>query len=253
MKKGNMVILALSVMLASSSIIPAYAALPEGAPTDINISDSNSELNALNTWADQFTEELNKIVNPRDRYRRICELVITNWDCVSEQLGPQEAYESYLQGIIGAGQRARLLKRMCDNTGIECIAGGCLVNGYPNEVAYVRIDGVVYTQNLAALELWGMDDTYVFIDHNFNGIEIGNPFAPREQEVEVAQSTFKSISDMYTTLYIYDTDNTFYTAAMNTPMVDSCILSGNIYYKCVNATFVTITEDEAIALGYVKE
>ena len=47
MKKGNMVILALSVMLASSSIIPAYAALPTNASTDIGGGDSVSVNAAL--------------------------------------------------------------------------------------------------------------------------------------------------------------------------------------------------------------
>lgn len=251
--KKRIIITALSVMLASSSIIPVYAALPANASTDIRIGDSVSNNAALDYWADQYTEELNKIENPKDRYRRMCELVVTNWDCVKEMVSGQALIDSYMRGEIGGGQASHLIKRMCDNTGIEAMQGGYLQDGYPNETAYVKIDGVVYCYSRAALELWGMDDKYVFIDHNFNGIEIGNPFAPRDQEVEVAKSTFETISDMYTTIYIYDTDNTFYTAAMDTVMVGACINSGSVYYKCTNAKFIAITEEEAVSLGYVKE
>lgn len=251
MKKRNAIIFTMSVMLASSSIIPAYAALPAGAPIDINISDSRSERDALNTWADLYTEELKQIENLKDRYRRMCELVVTNWDCVTEQLGPQEAYEAYLQGIIGSEQRTDLIKRMCDNTGIECLAGYCLVGGYPVSTAYVRIDNVVYAQSLAALELWGMNDKYVFITTNIDNIEIGNPFVLREQEVESAKSTFYKFTDMDNYVYMHDTDGTLYSVD---PTVMSDTLTGTAkFYKCVAGKLIAITEEEAIALGFVEE
>lgn len=251
MKKGNMVILALSVMLASSSIIPAYAALPANASTDIGEGDSVSVNAALDYWADQYTEELNKIENPRDRYRRIVELVVTNWDPVKELLRGQELVDSYMKGEIGGGQASHLVKRMCDNTGIEAMQGGYLQDGYPNETAYVKIDGTVYCYSWAALELWGMDDKYVFIDHNFNGIEIGNPFAPREQEVEVAKSTFYKFTDMVNYVYMHDTDGTLYSVD---PAVMSDTLRGEAkFYKCVAGKLIAITEEEAVTLGYVEE
>lgn len=251
MKKGNMVILALSVMLASSSIIPTYAALPANASTDVEAGNGFKDTEAFNYWADQYTDELNKIENPKDRYRRIVELVVTSWDPVKEMVGGQDAVDAYLRGEIGGGQASYVVKRMCNNTGIEAMQGGYLQNGYPNETAYVKIDGVVYCYSWAALELWGMDDKYVFIDHNFNGIEIGNPFAPREQEVEVAESTFYKFTDMDNYVYMHDTDGTLYSVD---PSIMASALTGTAkFYKCVAGKLIAITEEEAVALGYVKE
>lgn len=249
--KKRIIITALSVMLASSSIIPAYAALPANASTDIGEGDSVSVNAALDYWADQYTEELNKIQDPKDKYRHMCELVVTNWNCVKELLGGQDLIDSYLRGEIGGGQAAHLVKRMCDNTGIEAMQGGYLQNGYPNDTAYVKINDTVYCYSWAALELWGMDDKYVFIDHNFNGIEIGNPFAPREQEVEVAKSTFYKFTDMVNYVYMHDTDGTLYSVD---PAVMSDTLRGEAkFYKCVAGKLIAITEEEAVSLGYVEE
>lgn len=249
--KKRIIITALSVMLASSSIIPTYAALPANASTDIGEGDSVSVNAALDYWADQYTEELNKIQDPKDKYRHMCELVVTNWNCVKELLGGQDLIDSYLRGEIGGGQAAHLVKRMCDNTGIEAILGRYLQNGYPNDTAYVKINDTVYCYSWAALELWGMDDKYVFIDHNFNGIEIGNPFAPREQEVEVAKSTFYKFTDVVNYVYMHDTDGTLYSVD---PAVMSDTLRGEAkFYKCVAGKLIAITEEEAVSLGYVEE
>lgn len=249
--KKKIIITALSVMLASSSIIPAYAALPANASTDIGDIEGYIDNSVYNYWADQYTDELNKISNPKDRYRRIVELVMTNWNPVKEFLSGPQLVESYMRGEIGGGQASHMVKRMCDNTGIEAMQGGYLQNGYPNETAYVKIDGVVYCYSWAALELWGMDDKYVFIDHNFNGIEIGNPFAPREQEVEVAKSTFYKFTDMDNYVYMHDTDGTLYSVD---PSIMASALTGTAkFYKCVGSDLIPISEEEAVSLGYVEE
>lgn len=249
--KKRIIITALSVMLASSSIIPAYAALPANASTDVEAGNGFKDTEAFNYWADQYTDELNKIENPKDRYRRIVELVVTNWDPVKEMVGGQDAMDAYLRGEIGGDQASYVVKRMCDNTGIEAIQGGYLQNVYPNATAYVKIDDTVYCYSWAALELWGMDDTYVFIDHNFNGIEIGNPFAPREQEVEVAKSTFYKFTDMVNYVYMHDTDGTLYSVD---PSIMASALTGTAkFYKCVAGKLIAITEEEAVSLGYVEE
>ena len=96
-----------------------------------------------------------------------------------------------------------------------------------------------------------MDDTYVFIDHNFNGIEIGNPFAPREPEVEVAKSTFYKFTDMVNYVYLHDTDGTLYSVD---PSIMASALTGTAkFYKCVAGKLIAITEEEAVSLGYVDE
>lgn len=249
--KKRIIITALSVMLASSSIIPAYAALPANASTDIGEGDSVSCNAALDYWADQYTEELNKIQDPKDRYRHMCELVVANWDCVKELVAGPELIDSYLNGVIGGGQAAHLVKRMCDNTGIEAICGMYLQNGYPNNTAYVKINDTVYCYSWAALELWGIDDKYVFINSNFNGIEIDNPFAPREEEVEVAKSTFHKFTDMYDYVYLHDTDGTIYNVD---PSAMAAALTGTAkFYKCISSNLIPISEEEAVSLGYVEE
>lgn len=249
--KKRIIITALSVMLASSSIIPAYAALPANASTDVEAGNGFKDTAAFNYWADQYTDELNKIENPKDRYRRIVELVVANWDCVKEMVGGQDAMDAYLRGEIGGDQAAYLVKRMCDNTGIEAIQGRYLQNGYPNATTYVKIDDTLYCFSWAALELWGMDDTYVFIDHDFNGIDMGNPFAPIDQETEVAKSTFCKFTDMVDYVYVHDTDGTIYSVD---PAIMSDILFGTAkFYKCVAGKMIAITEEEAVTLGYVEE
>ena len=249
--KKKIIITALTLMLASSSIIPAYAALPANASTDVEAGNGFKYTAAFNYWADQYTGELLKYENPRDRYRRIVELVVTNWNPVKVQVGGQDAVDSYMRGEIGGGEAAYLVKRMCDNTGIEAIEGRYLQDGYPNYTAYVRIDGTVYCFSWAALELWGMDDKYVFIDHNFNGIEIGNPFVPVEQKTEVAKSTFYKFTDMDNYVYMHDTDGTLYSVD---PGVMGRTLGGTAkFYKCVGGNLIPITEEEAVSLGYVKE
>lgn len=251
--KKRIIITALSIMLASSTVMPAYAALPEGAPViDLEtISDSRKEQAALDIWADQYIDELKKIDNPKDRYKRAIEIVVTNWDPIKDWLGPDEALEAYLRGEIGIDQSAHIVEYMCKNTGIECMGGNYLQDGAIRQATvYARIDGVTYCYSWAALELWGMDDKYVFIDHDFNGIHIGDPFTPVEQPNWTRNSTFETISNMYNTIHVYDADGTLYTAAMNSKMVEECEASGHIYYKCVNNNFIAISEEEALALGY---
>lgn len=250
-KKSVITILATVLVYATILPVPAYAALPANASTDVEAGNGFKDTEAFNYWADQYTDELNKIENPKDRYRRIVELVVTSWDPVKEMVGGQDAVDAYLRGEIGGDQASYVVKRMCDNTGIEAIQGRYLQNGYPNSTAYVKIDDTVYCYSWAALELWGMEDTYVFIDHNFNGIEIGNPFAPREQEVEVAKSTFYKFTDMVNYVYMHDTDGTLYSVD---PSIMASALTGTAkFYKCVAGKLIAITEEEAVALGYVEE
>lgn len=252
MKKKSVITILATVLVYTTILpVPAYAALPANASTDIGNAGWSDMAVAFNYWADQYTEELNKIENPKDRYRRIVELVVTNWDPVKELLGGQALVDSYMRGEIGGGQASYLVKRMCDNTGIEAMEGGYLQDGYPNETAYVKIDGVVYCYSWAALELWGMDDKYAFIDHNFNGIEIGNPFAPREQEVEVSKSTFYKFTDMNNYVYLHDTDGTLYSVD---PEIMGRALEGTAkFYKCISGNLIPISEEEAVSLGYVEE
>ena len=51
--KKRIIITALSVMLASSSIIPAYAALPANASTDVEAGNGFKDTEAFNYWAQE--------------------------------------------------------------------------------------------------------------------------------------------------------------------------------------------------------
>lgn len=121
----------------------------------------------------------------------------------------------------------------------------------PNYTTYVKIDGAVYCYSWAALELWGMDDKYVFIDHNFNGIAIFNPFNPIEEETEVAKSTFYKFNDMNNYVYLHDADGTLYSVD---PEIMGRALEGTAkFYKCISGNLIPISEEEAVSLGYVEE
>ena len=41
--------------------------------------------NSAKQWASQYVEELKQIQNPKDRYRRMVELVVTNWQSLDTE------------------------------------------------------------------------------------------------------------------------------------------------------------------------
>lgn len=250
--KKKIVITALTVMLATSMVTPAYAALPSGAPTVTRAEDTSD---ALRTWADQFTEELKALPSDRERYYRMCELVATNWSSITELVSGDKMISEYMDGRIGAEGYALMIARMCDNVGIPARQSIHFVGEMHVPSAYVQIDGVTYTQSIAGIQTYGISDKYVFIDKDFDNLHIPeDPFVPVEQPkpIEGPMSKFTVIGDpILGEKVIYDADNTVvkYVLGPGGPFSQT---GDSKYYKCENASLTPITEEEALSLGYVK-
>lgn len=264
--RKRIVITALTAMVAASTILPAstaYAARPAGAP-DVSTEDwykakHNYGVN-LNkyyyAWCDQYVDALNSIPNARDRYRRIIELVSANWESVTEAIyGHEAVLNSYSAGKAGAGDYSNMVKYLCDKTGIPAIVACHFIGGARVSSAYVQIDGITYTSSVAGVQTYGLNDKYVFIDKNFDNLEIvPDPFIPVEQPDYKPLTNFREIGNLATGEFVtvYYADDTAYDY-MNSSAVDKIWGQGHKFYKCANHDIVPMTEAEAISLGYVPQ
>lgn len=264
--RKRIVITALTAMVAASTILPAstaYAARPAGAP-DVSDEDwykakHNYDVN-LNkyyyAWCDQYVDELNAIPNTRDRYRRIIELVATNWEGITEAIyGHVAGLEMYSSGKTGANDDSAMVKYLCDKTGIPAVAACHFIGGARVPSVYVQIDGTTYTSSIASVQLYGMNDRDVFIDKNYNNLEIvPDPFIPVEQPDYGPITKFREFGNLATgefvTVYYADDTAVEYMASSDS---DKIWGQGHKFYKCANHNIVPMTEAEAISLGYVPQ
>ena len=264
--RKRIVITALTAMVAASTILPAstaYAARPAGAP-DVSDEDWNKARHDYGVnlnkyyyaWCDQYIGELNSIPNTRDRYRRIIELVSANWESVTEAIyGHEAVLNSYSAGKAGAGDYSNMVKYLCDKTGIPAIVACHFISGAPVTSTYVQIDGVTYTSSIASVQLYGMNDRDVFIDKNYNNLEIvPDPFIPVEQPDYKPLTNFREFGNLATgefvTVYYADDTAIEYMAS---PDHNKMWGQGHKFYKCANHDIVPMTEAEAISLGYVPQ
>lgn len=136
--KKRIIITALSVMLASSSIIPAYAA---GYGYDIEFE------NIKQSWANQYKDTLLGIEGEAARYDFIFKTVTNDFSIKGAGL-QWITLEDFNQGKLGCGEYTDCIKRLCDIAGIEChkVDGwnGTGDAGINHTWNLVKIDGVYY-------------------------------------------------------------------------------------------------------------
>ena len=136
--KKRIIVTALSVMLASSSIIPAYAG---GYGYDIEFE------NVRQTWADQYRDAILNIEGEASRYDFIFKTVTEDFSIKGP--GTQNVtIDDFRQGKLNCGEYSGCIKRLCDIAGIE----GHTLDGW-NGIGdagihhvwnLVKIDGVYY-------------------------------------------------------------------------------------------------------------
>lgn len=136
MKKRNAIIFTMSVMIASSSIVPAYA-----AGYDIEFE------NVRQTWADQYRDAILSIEGEAARYDFIFKTVTNDFSIKGAGL-QWITLEDFNQGKLNCGEYTDCIKRLCDIAGIEChkIDGwnGTGDAGINHTWNLVKIDGVYY-------------------------------------------------------------------------------------------------------------
>lgn len=136
--KKRIIITALSVMLASSSIIPAYAA---GYGYDIEFE------NVRQTWADQYRDAILNIEGEASRYDFIFKTVTEDFSIKGPGM-QLVTVDDFRQGKLNCGEYSNCIKRLCDIAGIEChtVCGwnGTGDAGIVHTWNLVKIDGVYY-------------------------------------------------------------------------------------------------------------
>lgn len=108
--KKRIIITALSVMLASSSIIPAYAA---GSSFDLEYA------NVTQDWADQYRDAILAIEGEAARYDFIFKTVTDDFTIKGSGL-QWVSVEDFEEGRISCSQYTECIKLLCDIAGIEC-------------------------------------------------------------------------------------------------------------------------------------
>ena len=178
--KKRIIITALSVMLASSSIIPAYAAEP--LPEVERTFDLGS---ALNEWADKHIEECNKISDPKARYRYIVQLVSDNLNTYKTYQPNEEAMLAAWKTDrqIGVSTYAGVVVYLSNQCGLESYmttvyGNAIVVDGRTNFMPCVYIDDVLYLTGIENIEHGDNFDDYVLMPNGKYGVSVTED--PRE-------------------------------------------------------------------------
>lgn len=108
--KKRIIITALSILLASSTVMPAYAA---GSSFDLEYA------NVTQDQADQYRDAILAIEGETDRYDFIFKTVTDDFTIKGKGL-QWVSVEDFQEGRIGCSQYTECIKLLCDIAGIEC-------------------------------------------------------------------------------------------------------------------------------------
>lgn len=257
--KKKIIITALSLMIASSTIIPAYAALPEGAPAvDVETGTMEDIRNSIRQWASQYDEELKAIPDIKDRYRRMCELVITDFPTPVD--GSYEGLDviipMYNEGVPLDNERYAFY-HWAEATGTPCGAERILFNDLFIYFPYIKIDDVKYYSIMNTLRSYGMDDEYMFVPAGKYGItkitsDEGGIYSKVFTEPDFVRTGSYRLRK---TIVVYDEDRTC-RDLLSKHMLDTSfdladyITGDSNYYRASGGVFTPITREELVALGY---
>lgn len=263
--KKKIIITALSLMIASSTIIPAYAALPEGAPyVDIYTEGGRLNIigitNSLHTWADQYVDELNGISDVRTRYRRICELVATNFKPLDRFVTGDEVVTTYNEGMLGQSSICSIILYLSNQTGIEAKSGSFswmystnpAIAGDIEDTVYLQLDGQFYYTipgNIFDIELF--DECYLIQDGNRFGTVLADSITHPEKYAQTTiDYTFQDIDNPITKTAVV-----FYTP--NKELIPADVRATKNYpqgvtsfYRYENGVLTPMSREEAVILGY---
>ena len=163
MKKRN-IITALSVLLATSSIIPAYAAEP--MKWNINPATYNAKehgginwmlaesLAATKVWAEGYREQLTVITADRDKFEAIVKIVCDTITYDESYATLVDNY-TYRDGKGVCEDYARSIMALCQVAGIPCTYETGYAYGYAHGWNKVTLSGVDYYSDITSYDKLG--------------------------------------------------------------------------------------------------
>lgn len=162
--KKRIIITALSVMLASSSIIPAYAAEPMKWNIDPNTYNAKEygglnwplaeSLAATKVWAEGYREQLTVITADRDKFEAIVKIVC---DTLTYDMSYATLVDNYTyrDGKGVCEDYARSIMALCQVAGIPCTYEMGYAYGYAHGWNKVTLDGVDYYSEITSYDKIG--------------------------------------------------------------------------------------------------
>lgn len=255
--KKRIIITALSVMLASSSIIPAYAAEP------LPVVERTSDLYvALREWADKHVDECNGIQDAKERYKYIVQLVSANLNTYKTYQPNEEAMLSAWEKEhqIGVSDYASIVVYLSGKCNLESYmttvyGNAIVVDGRTNFMPCVYIDDVLYLTGIENIEHGDNFDDYVLMPNGKYGVSVTED--PREayrlEQEQVKHpaepSKFHTTIDLNKGIsVIYDSDGTFIDLVLSGKSTDGNGIDK--YYICENATLRAVSLNKLLELGY---
>lgn len=162
--KKRIIITALSVMLASSSIIPAYAAEPMKwniDPNTYNVKEyggidwmAAESLAATKVWAEGYREQLTVITADRDKFEAIVKIVCDTITYDESYATLVDNY-TYRDGKGVCEDYARSIMALCQVAGIPCTYETGYAYGYAHGWNKVTLSGVDYYSDITSYDTSG--------------------------------------------------------------------------------------------------
>ena len=248
--KKRIIITALSVMLASSSIIPAYAARPANAP---QVEYGESVFAVLHEWADQYTEELKAIPDVKTRYQRMFEIIFANWESPE---GEGSAYgnafvDLYNNGKLPDETVADIIAYWGEKTETPCGMSIMYVRSdNPLLTPYLDIDGTRFYADIPTYVENKQDIQYLYTLSGEHGM-----LPPPEDPAPVTDTsgTWKVVKPSIGVKVIYDKDGSWSSekAVFMSSAEFAGLFSPNLrFHICENGVLTPITREQALELGY---
>lgn len=255
--KKKIIITALSLMIASSTIIPAYAA--EHLP---KVDDYMRVAENLDKWSDQFVEECLSIPDQKERYLHIVRIVADNLDLNKErQHGEQQILAEYNEkGIIDIFKYSDLIVKLSVKCGLEAyivrVQGNTIVDdAATNYWSGVYINDVLYLTAPMNIEVGDDFNTYALLPNGTYGVHVTeDPRNPREEEprTDTELKFHVSINPFKGARVCFDSDGTLaYIEADRS--IESMVNDTDKYYICENRSLIPTTLENMRELGYTGD
>lgn len=234
--KKRIVITALSVMLASSSIIPAYAAEPMKWNIDPNTYNAKEygglnwmlaeSLAATKVWAEGYREQLTVITADRDKFEAIVKIVC---DTLTYDMSYATLVDNYTyrDGKGVCEDYARSIMALCQVAGIPCTYEMGYAYGYAHGWNKVTLSGVDYYSDITSYDKSG--DTALKLSATL--------WSDHEYRSSTTEMDFNTVANSF---------NTTYTDGGNTTDPGSNLTR----VTTASGKEVFITVEDAEALGY---
>lgn len=247
--KKRIIITALSIMLASSSIIPAYAARPAGAP---HVEYGESVTVAFYEWADHYIDELKSIEDIKTRYQRMFEIIYTNWESAGEgYFQGAELVDIYNDGKIADESAANTIAYWGVKTETPCGMTTMYVRSdNPVLTPHLDIDGTRFYADIPTYVENKQDIQYLYTLPGEHGMLL-----PPEDPAPITDTsgTWKVVNPSIGVKVIYDKDGSWNNekAVFMSSEEFAGLFSPDLrFHVCENGVLTPITREQALELGY---